>query len=83
MAQNSLVDVRNIANVDYQIFGNGGWLTLGYNDMTVSPTSMYAAYNTIPSPKTLFLIEDIGHTVYPEQRTKEYEWLDSQLKVEN
>ncbi len=57
-----------------------GWLTLGYNDMTVSPTSMYAVYNTIPSPKTLFLIEDIGHTVYPEQRTKEYEWLDSQLK---
>ncbi len=24
LAQNSLVDVRNIANVDYQIFGNGG-----------------------------------------------------------
>lgn len=57
-----------------------GWLTFGFNDMTVSPTSMYAVYNTISSPKELFLVEDIGHTVYPEQRRKEYEWLDKMLK---
>ncbi len=57
-----------------------GFFSFGFNDMTVSPTSMYAAYNTIASPKELFLVEEIGHSVAPEQRTKEYEWLDKHLK---
>ncbi len=28
---------------------------------------MYAAYNVITAPKTLFLAEETGHWTYPEQ----------------
>jgi Acetyl esterase (deacetylase) len=44
-----------------------GFYSWGYNDVTCPPTSMYAAYNVITAPKTLFLAEETGHWTYPEQ----------------
>lgn len=39
----------------------------GYNDVTCPPTSYYAAYNVIPTPKELILVEETGHWTYKEQ----------------
>ena len=38
-----------------------GIYTWGFNDETCPPTSMYAAYNVITAPKTLFLALETGH----------------------
>jgi cephalosporin-C deacetylase-like acetyl esterase len=59
-----------------------GFYTWGYNDDTCPPTSMYAAYNTISSPKTLYLALDTGHWEYPEQNEKLNGWLLSRLLPE-
>lgn len=56
-----------------------GFYTWGYNDDVCPPTSMYAAYNTIHSEKTLFLALDTGHWEYPEQNEKVNEWLLKKL----
>jgi cephalosporin-C deacetylase-like acetyl esterase len=53
----------------------------GFNDVTCPPTSMYAAYNVINAPKSLFLAVETGHWTYPEQRENVNSWLDKQLKV--
>jgi cephalosporin-C deacetylase len=42
---------------------------------------MYAAYNVISAPKTLFLAQETGHWVYPEQRVNMDSWLQKQLRV--
>lgn len=51
-----------------------GFYSWGYNDVTCPPTSMYAAYNVITAPKTLFLVEETGHWTYPEQWGMAYEF---------
>ena len=38
-----------------------GYFMWGFNDETCPPTSMYAAYNVITSPKDLLLFLDTGH----------------------
>ncbi|GAB4024083.1 acetylxylan esterase [Spirosoma koreense] len=58
-----------------------GYYSWGFNDEVCPPTSMYAAYNVIPGPKTLdteFL--DTGHWTYPEQTEKMTTWLLGKLK---
>ncbi|MEA5070742.1 MAG: hypothetical protein VB043_02365 [Petrimonas sp.] len=35
---------------------------------------MYAAYNVITAPKTLFFAEETGHWAYPEQWGMAYEF---------
>jgi len=70
-------DVVNFARL-VSIPGRYAW---GFNDETCPPTSMYAAYNVIPGPKTLdtdFL--DTGHWTYPEETEKMMNWLMAQLK---
>lgn len=47
----------------------------GFNDTVTPPTSIYAAYNVIESPKELYLIPEGVHKIYPEQREKTYDWL--------
>lgn len=47
----------------------------GFNDTVTPPTSMYAAYNVIESPKELYLILKGVHKIYPEQTKKTYDWL--------
>ena len=57
-----------------------GFYTWGFNDMTCPPTSMYAAYNVIQAPRTLFLAEETGHWTYPEQNEKSTQWMFELLK---
>lgn len=60
-----------------------GYYSWGYNDETCPPTSMYAAYNVIPGPKTLdTMFLDTGHWTYAEQTEKVTNWLLAQLKGE-
>ena len=69
-------DVVNFAR-QLKVPGMYSW---GFNDETCPPTSMYAAYNTITSPKTLFLVPETGHWTYPEQNEKMNAWLLEKLK---
>jgi cephalosporin-C deacetylase len=57
-----------------------GFYTMGFNDETCPPTSMYAAYNVITAPKELFLALETGHWTYPEQTEKITSWLVGKLK---
>lgn len=57
-----------------------GMYTWGFNDETCPPTSMYAAYNMITAPKTLYLALETGHWTYPEQNEKMNNWIVDQLK---
>lgn len=57
-----------------------GMYTWGFNDETCPPTSMYAAYNVIKAPKSLFLVLETGHWTFPEQSTKLNNWMVEQLK---
>ena len=57
-----------------------GYYTMGFNDETCPPTSMYAAYNVITAPKELFLALETGHWTYPEQTEKLTNWLLGKLK---
>jgi cephalosporin-C deacetylase len=71
-------DVVNFARL-LKVPGMYSW---GYNDETCPPTSMHAAYNVITAPKSLFLAENTGHWMYPEQRANMESWLRTQLKVD-
>jgi cephalosporin-C deacetylase len=57
-----------------------GFYSMGFNDETCPPTSMYAAYNEITAPKELFLALETGHWTYPEQQEKLTNWLVGKLK---
>lgn len=57
-----------------------GMYSMGFNDETCPPTSMYAAYNVINAPKELFLVQETGHWTYPEQTEKLNNWLVAKLK---
>ncbi|MFA6945426.1 MAG: acetylxylan esterase [Pedobacter sp.] len=70
-------DVVNFARL-VKVPGMYSW---GFNDNTCPPTSMYAAYNVITAPKSLFLALETGHWMYPEQRENMENWLQKQLKV--
>jgi cephalosporin-C deacetylase-like acetyl esterase len=52
-----------------------GFYSWGYNDDICPPTSMYSAYNVIQAPRTLYLAEEVGHWIYPEQWEKAMAWL--------
>jgi cephalosporin-C deacetylase-like acetyl esterase len=69
-------DVVNFARL-LKVPGMYSW---GFNDETCPPTSMYAAYNVITAPKSLFLSQETGHWTYPEQSEKLSTWLEEQLK---
>jgi cephalosporin-C deacetylase-like acetyl esterase len=55
------------------------FFTWGFNDEVCPPTSMYAAYNSITSPKTLLPFLDTGHWAYGEQYELLNKWLLEQL----
>ncbi|MBW7890630.1 MAG: acetylxylan esterase [Chitinophagaceae bacterium] len=59
-----------------------GIYTMGYNDETCPPTSMFSAYNVITAPKEIFIVPETGHWTYPEQREKMNDWIVKQLKAE-
>jgi len=56
-----------------------GFYSWGFNDETCPPTSMYAAYNVISAPKTLYLAQETGHWTYPEQTERMNAWLMEQM----
>ena len=53
----------------------------GYNDEVCPPTSLYAAYNVITSPKSLVLALETGHNTVPEETALSDTWLLAQLGV--
>lgn len=57
-----------------------GFYSWGFNDETCPPTSMYAAYNVINAPKTLFLAQETGHWTYGEQWEQQQAWLKEKMK---
>jgi cephalosporin-C deacetylase-like acetyl esterase len=57
-----------------------GMYTWGFNDETCPPTSMYASYNVITAPKSLYLALETGHWTYPEQNEKMNNWMIEKLK---
>jgi cephalosporin-C deacetylase-like acetyl esterase len=57
-----------------------GLYTWGFNDETCPPTSMYAAYNVITAPKSLYLALETGHWTFPEQNEKLNSWLLEKLE---
>jgi cephalosporin-C deacetylase len=57
-----------------------GYYSMGYNDETCPPTSMFAAYNIITAPKMVDLFLDTGHWTYPEETERMNNWLVSKLK---
>jgi cephalosporin-C deacetylase-like acetyl esterase len=69
-------DVVNFARL-LKVPGMYSW---GFNDETCPPTSMYAAYNVIPAPKSLYLALETGHWTFPEQTEKLNNWLLEKLQ---
>lgn len=59
-----------------------GIYTMGFNDETCPPTSMYAAYNVITAPKELYIVPETGHWTFPEQGEKLNGWIAEKLKGE-
>lgn len=58
-----------------------GWFSWGYNDNVCPPTSMYATYNSITSPKELHPYLETGHYWYQEQWDEWQKWLKEQLGI--
>ncbi|OAQ39943.1 acetylxylan esterase [Pedobacter psychrophilus] len=59
------------------------FFTWGYNDEVVPPSSMFAAYNSITSPKEFVPILETGHWAYGEQYTLLNNWLFDKIKVKS
>lgn len=59
-----------------------GIYTMGFNDETCPPTSMYSAYNVITAPKELYIVPETGHWTFPEQGEKMNGWMVNKLKAE-
>jgi cephalosporin-C deacetylase-like acetyl esterase len=57
-----------------------GFYSWGFNDNVCPPTSMYASYNVIPAPKSLYLAVETAHWAYPEQSEKSEQFLLENLK---
>ncbi len=55
-------------------------VALGYNDTTCCPTSMFSAYNMVPTPKELHILNEIGHYIYEEMDQQRNKWLLEKLK---
>lgn len=53
--------------------------SMGFNDETCPPTSMWAAYNSISSPKELKLYQETGHWTFPEENEVVANWLLDKL----
>ena len=70
-------DVVNFAR-RVRVPGIYGW---GYNDTTVPPTSVFAAYNVITAPKESVIVPETGHFRTPEQARRMQDWLLGRLGV--
>ena len=59
------------------------WVSFGYNDDVVPPTTAYATYNTLSCPKTLSVYQQTAHFWYQEQWDEWQKWLRQQLGIKN
>jgi Acetyl esterase (deacetylase) len=57
-----------------------GIYSWGFNDEVCPPTSMFASYNVITSPKKLLLGLEMGHANSPEQNDRLNAWIEKFLK---
>lgn len=58
------------------------WVSFGYNDDVVPPTTAYATYNTLTAPKTLSIYQQTAHFWYQEQWDEWQQWMKKQMNVE-
>ncbi len=59
-----------------------GIYSWGFNDEVCPPTSIYASYNVISSPKTLLLGLEMGHANSQEQGDRINKWIEDRLLKE-
>ena len=59
------------------------WVSFGYNDDVVPPTTAYATYNLLKGQKTLSLYQQTAHFWYQEQWDEWLDWLRKQMKIDN
>ena len=71
-------DVVNFA----RLLNIPGWYSWGYNDNVCSPTSMYAAYNSIKSPKEISLYLQTAHFWYQEQWDEWCKWIWNKMDLQ-
>ena len=59
------------------------WVSFGYNDDVVPPTTAYATYNILKGQKTLSVYQQTAHFWYQEQWDEWLDWLRKQMKIDN
>ena len=59
------------------------WVSFGYNDDVVPPTTAYATYNLLKGQKTLSVYQQTAHFWYQEQWDEWLDWLRKQMKIDN
>jgi len=76
--------IRTIGYYDVVNFAKNvkvpGFYSWGYNDNAVSPTSVFAAVNSIKAPKTIAITPISGHWRFPETNQESIDWIKKQLK---
>ena len=56
------------------------WVSYGYNDLVVCPTSIQGAINELPKKPVLMIVPQSRHWTYPEQDSARSEWMMEKLK---
>ena len=56
------------------------WVSYGYNDLVVCPTSIQGAINEMPQQPELMIVPQSRHWTYPEQDSERSNWMMKQLK---
>ncbi|NDP21062.1 MAG: acetylxylan esterase [Paludibacter sp.] len=58
-----------------------GFIILGYNDVTVPPTTVYAAVNSAKFPLKVYVAKEAGHSLDRDSRIAADEWLLKQFNI--
>ncbi len=58
------------------------WVSFGYNDDVVPPTSAYGTYNVLDCEKTLSIYQQTAHFWYEEQWDEWLAWMRKQMGIE-
>ena len=56
------------------------WVSYGYNDLVVCPTSIQGAINEMPTQPEVMIVPQSRHWTYPEQDSARSKWMMNQLK---
>lgn len=56
------------------------FVSYGYNDMVVCPTSTTGAYNVITAPKSRMIVPQSRHYTFPEQLSARAKWIMEKVK---